>query len=71
MESNGLDAAFECAGQQETIDQCMQVLTGIEPGERDALGGFPEGTLNHRITENLIDFAENLRRFGSRETGLE
>jgi lon-related putative ATP-dependent protease len=47
----------------ETINQCMQVLTGIDAGERDEQGYFPNGTLNQRITAQLIDFAEKRRHF--------
>ena len=34
----GLDVAFECAGQQETIDQCVELL---KPGGRLILTGIP------------------------------
>jgi L-iditol 2-dehydrogenase len=35
---DGLDAAFECAGQQETVDQCMELL---RPGGTLVLTGIP------------------------------
>ena len=35
---DGLDAAFECAGQQETIDQCVELL---RPGGNLVLTGIP------------------------------
>lgn len=35
---DGLDAAFECAGQQETVDQCVEL---IKPGGKIALTGIP------------------------------
>jgi L-iditol 2-dehydrogenase len=35
---DGLDVAFECAGQQETIDQCIDLL---KPGGRLILTGIP------------------------------
>ena len=34
----GLDVTFECAGQQETIDQCIELL---KPGGRLILTGIP------------------------------
>ncbi|MFQ6036792.1 MAG: zinc-binding dehydrogenase [Sedimentisphaerales bacterium] len=35
---DGVDVAFECAGQQETIDQCVEVL---KPGGKLILTGIP------------------------------
>jgi lon-related putative ATP-dependent protease len=48
------------------IDECLEVLTGIEPGVRDAEGNFPADSLNRKITQRLIDFAESRRRFASK-----
>ncbi|MCX4187687.1 Lon protease family protein [Methylophaga sp. OBS4] len=48
------------------IDECMSVLTGIDAGERDKDGHFPEGSLNQRITARLIDFAEKRQAFASK-----
>lgn len=49
----------------ETIDQGLEVLTGMPAGERDRLGRFPAGTLNARIEERLADLAERARAFGA------
>ncbi|NQU42322.1 alcohol dehydrogenase catalytic domain-containing protein [bacterium] len=38
MEPNGLDTVYECAGQQETIDQAMRML---KPGGKLMLIGIP------------------------------
>ena len=38
QKQEGLDVAFECAGQQETIDQCVDLL---KPGGRLILIGIP------------------------------
>jgi threonine dehydrogenase-like Zn-dependent dehydrogenase len=38
-EANGVDYAFECAGEQETVDQAVQVTT---PGGKILLVGIPE-----------------------------
>jgi lon-related putative ATP-dependent protease len=48
----------------ETIDQGIEILTGIPAGERDSSGRFPEGTLNHRVEARLIELAEKRRQFG-------
>jgi predicted ATP-dependent protease len=42
----------------ETIDQGLEVLTGMPAGERDALGRFPAGSLNARIEARLAALAE-------------
>ena len=48
------------------IDQGIEVLTGIAAGDRDADGGYPEGTINRRVADRLADLAEKRRRFGRR-----
>jgi predicted ATP-dependent protease len=47
----------------QTIDQGLEILTGMASGARDALGRFPAGTLNARIEERLTDFAERAHAF--------
>jgi len=48
----------------ETIDQGIALLTGLEAGERDGGGNFPEGSVNHRVEGRLIALAEKRRAFG-------
>jgi L-iditol 2-dehydrogenase len=38
QQPDGVDVAFECAGQQETIDQCIELL---RPGGKLILTGIP------------------------------
>lgn len=45
------------------VDQGIEVLTGIAAGERGADGGFPEGSLNHRVEKRLEELTEKRRRF--------
>jgi lon-related putative ATP-dependent protease len=45
----------------ETIDQGIEILTGVEAGDRDSQGNFPEGSINHRVEARLIDLAEKRR----------
>jgi lon-related putative ATP-dependent protease len=47
-----------------TIDQGIEILTGVPAGERGADGRFPEGSINRRVEDRLIAFAEARRRFG-------
>jgi lon-related putative ATP-dependent protease len=42
----------------EHIDECMEILTGLESGERDKEGQFPKGSLNRRIVESLEEYAD-------------
>jgi predicted ATP-dependent protease len=45
----------------QTVDQGLEILSGVPAGSRDTLGRFPAGTLNARIEERLADFAERAR----------
>jgi predicted ATP-dependent protease len=38
------------------IDQCIALLTGCEPGERDAKGRYPQGSFNASVTARLKTF---------------
>jgi predicted ATP-dependent protease len=48
----------------QTIDQGIALLTGLEAGERDCAGNFPEGSVNHRVEARLIALAEKRAAFG-------
>lgn len=47
-----------------TVDQTMELLTGVAAGERAADGAFPEGSVNARAEQRLADFARRRREFG-------
>ncbi|MCW9011187.1 Lon protease family protein, partial [Marinobacter sp.] len=40
------------------IDQAIELLTGLEPGQPDADGVFPKGSFNRRVADRLAAFAE-------------
>jgi lon-related putative ATP-dependent protease len=42
----------------ETIDQGIEILTGVAAGERDAAGQFPAGSVNQKVEARLIELAE-------------
>jgi predicted ATP-dependent protease len=46
-----------------TIDEGLEVLTGLPAGEPDAEGNYPEGTVNFLVSRRLAELAERLRRF--------
>jgi lon-related putative ATP-dependent protease len=48
----------------EMIDQGMSLLTGLEAGERDSAGKFPEGSINHRVEARLNALAQERAAFG-------
>jgi lon-related putative ATP-dependent protease len=53
----------------ETIDQGIELLTGVPAGERDGAGHYPEGTINHMVEARLADFADKARRYAGRDAG--
>jgi len=49
----------------DTIDQGIEILTGIPAGERQDDGKFPEGSINRLVEERLMGFAISRREFGA------
>jgi lon-related putative ATP-dependent protease len=49
----------------ETVEEAIELLTGTEAGEKDASGGFPEGTINGKVSSALAEMADLQRRFHS------
>ncbi|MGE5483975.1 MAG: Lon protease family protein [Ignavibacteriales bacterium] len=47
-----------------TIDQGIELLTGVPAGGRREDGSFPEGTVNHLVQKRLRELAEKIRGFG-------
>jgi hypothetical protein len=46
-----------------TIDEGIDLLTGLAPGERDGAGKYPDGTINGLVEARLRGFASVRRRF--------
>jgi len=55
----------------ETIDQGIELLTGVEAGQRDEQGTFPEGTLNARVEARLREYADRRRQFAMTDGDAE
>jgi len=53
-----------------TVDEALELLTGVPAGEKGADGRYPEGTVNRRVDDRLAAFAERARNFG-RQTPAE
>jgi lon-related putative ATP-dependent protease len=52
----------------DSIDQGIEILTGVKAGERGPDGHFPAGTVNRRVDDRLRQFAEQARAFGREGT---
>lgn len=51
----------------ESVDQAIEILTGVEAGARAEDGEFPEGSLNDRVEKYLISLADLRRRFSGKD----
>jgi len=47
----------------ETIDQGIEILTGVPAGARDKRGKFPKGTVNYLVQEKLDQYARAMVNF--------
>jgi lon-related putative ATP-dependent protease len=56
-----------------SVDEGIEILTGVEAGERQQDGTWPEGSVNARVDKRLRELAEVVRRFsaGKKEEGEE
>jgi predicted ATP-dependent protease len=50
-----------------TIDEGIEILTGVEAGTRKEDGSFQEGTVNDLVDRRLRELAEAMKKFGSSE----
>ena len=46
-----------------TVDEAISLLTGLDAGERDSEGIYPEDSINGRIEATLLRFAMDLQEF--------
>jgi predicted ATP-dependent protease len=49
----------------ETVDEALEVLSGVPAGAADAAGRFPAGTVNAAVAERLERLAERARAFAA------
>jgi lon-related putative ATP-dependent protease len=42
----------------ESIDQGVELLTGVPAGDADEAGNYPEGTVNYLVQQRLLEMAE-------------
>lgn len=48
-----------------TVDEGIEVLTGLAAGERNAEGSYPDGSVNDRVQKKLQQFTEQQRRLAA------
>jgi lon-related putative ATP-dependent protease len=53
-----------------TIDEGIEMLTGVKAGERNADGRFPAGTINRLVEDKLRSFAERGRSYAKTADGV-
>jgi lon-related putative ATP-dependent protease len=46
-----------------TVDEAMELLTGLPAGEAADGGEYPEGSVNARVADRLLELAERARQF--------
>jgi hypothetical protein len=55
----------------ETIDQGIEILTGVPAGERDDEGSYPEASVNQLVETRLVELAEARQAFSAAAKGDE
>jgi len=51
----------------QTIDQGIEILTGVPAGEKSQNGAYLEGTVNFLVNKKLMDLAESMKEFEGAE----
>lgn len=52
-----------------TIEEGIELLTGVAAGERQEDGSFPEGTVNYLVDKRLREMADVMRQFSQEDGG--
>ena len=47
----------------DTVDEGIEILTGVAAGTADATGQYPEGSIHHLVHDKLKRFAESMAAF--------
>lgn len=48
-----------------TIDEGIELLTGVDAGQRGSDGEFPNGSVNYQVEETLVGFSRRMRALGA------
>jgi lon-related putative ATP-dependent protease len=46
-----------------TVDEGIEVLTGVKAGEKNEDGSYPDGTINYKVDKKLKEMAAKLKQF--------
>jgi lon-related putative ATP-dependent protease len=59
--------------QVKTVDEGIEILTGVPAGQRQEDGRFEEGTVGHQVDQRLEELAETMKDFaeGHEKHGVE
>ena len=52
-----------------TIDEGIELLTGVQAGEQDEAGNYPEDTVNFAVQSRLKELAEKVKSFSFSSNG--
>ena len=55
----------------KTVDEGIELLTGVSAGGRDADGNFSADSINRRVEDRLIHFSKQLKQFAKSDKGEE
>lgn len=47
-----------------SVDQAIELLTGVPAGQRDQAGAYPQGSINARVDARLRQMGQAMRQFG-------
>jgi hypothetical protein len=47
----------------KTIDEGLEILTGVPAGKRQADGSFPKGTVNQLVDQRLKELHQSMRGY--------
>ena len=67
-----LQAASEnrfCVHAVDSVDQAIELLTGVPAGERDADGNWPSNTVNAMVEKRLLEYSQRRRDFAREASG--
>jgi len=53
----------------ETVDEAIEILTGMEAGEKGPDGSFKEGTVNYLVDKRLRQFTEEFKKLTRQRSG--
>jgi lon-related putative ATP-dependent protease len=68
---NAVDAGKFHIHAVKTIDEGIEILTGVSAGVPDENGVYPENSVNGKVHQRLKEFADKRRRFARETSGFK